>query len=979
MERTLSSLRSLLLAGLLATVGCAHQAHDVDSGPTDATVEGAVLETSTPTAAVAVPVPPKPAVAAAPWRPAMVVLPGGASGRISVRLDAATNAPDLCLITNGQAIALSSCDGVKPIAKLIGAAPARPQGPVANPADIGGDYIKGLFVLALEGVPLGWDASALPSVPGYLYNPADGGASTFQTLPITALDAGGTGASLAPGGLGTCLGFVDAGGGNTQVGLVACGTGGIDGGGITQLTGDTVAGPGTGSQHATTGAIWGENFLDGGTNPPTTQNAWIWSGTAWSPAMVNLASGVQGTLPAANGGTGIGDAGVVSGLCLVTNGSGGYVVQACPPGTYGLDIAANPDGGAGQVVGSLHGFDGGAVQAFVPGIAVDRGQPSFTISEIAPADAATAPAGIILMPAPPNAAAATTAGGTPGGVLALLSGTVSTGQQPGFVVAIVDGGADGGQLNEGQIGPLANGSANSCLWVGLSGATPSSSNGYCGIGGTLSISAPVTNGQITVNGGSTSYLLILGQSATYGFTGTYNEESAFGWIPTVTSPRVFHATRNGDTATTSLTIQAQNAFPSGAAANKNGAALVLAAGESSVPGTWGIGGPVQVDVDGNTVIEAAEPVLNHRGVALGQVGTGMTSSNSIVNGDGWTWFAPTHAAPTTAPIAGSQCWSDVSTNNLTCWNAGAGSSFVVGAGGGGSATGVYGNGADGAYVLDGSTNFAPLIQLVSPNIYGFNADVFATTVVVNSGVFVEMNGYILHASGSVTVQAGGTLDANSGNEGNNGLSGSGGAGGSVGNTHGTLGGGFAGGAGGLGSAGSNGATTNSSWVLTSTFQPPNGGPGGNAGGTSGGAGSTTAAVGCRTLSLPGAALGTCTGPQGGVYGVYQIKGGGGGGGGASLGAGGAGGGGGSAGVGVIASPTIVNSGLISSNGGQGGNGFVGTGSGGGGGGAGGLIYLITGSFTGSAPNVTGGVGGSGASGGAAGTTGDTGYVVHLGP
>ena len=891
-----------------------------------------------------------------------MLLPNGVKGRVAVHINAATTTPELCLLTNDTDLALGSCtsDSPAPLAKLVGAAPARPQGPVENQdADITGNYNTGLVVRALGALTLGWDGGAVPAY-GYMVNPGDGGSLAFQSFPLP-LD-GGT--------LGICQGFTEAG----VPSLVSCGNG--DAGGITQITQDLLAGPGTGS---VTGTVVGIQKTPVSDAAPDANESLVYSSGSWAPALVNLPNGVTGTLTVQLGGTGINDAGTAANLCVLTDGSGGLVIGACAGSfTPALDLISNPDGGAGQVVVAAHGpSDGGLVAWYNPGIAADPAQTDLALKYAGEAGVSAVPGDIDFWAQRPNKGSSTAPTQSPGEINENLFHPIGSGSWPTWNVVAADD-CTGGvgcsyQWAMGQIGPslpLADGGVqvapSAYLWGSVLPGAVLTSNNYTmytsgGTNGTTNINSP---GYITLNVGNNIYEGIdifkpgIGQvtaitaagGSTIGMSAfVFNYPSVnpvYGILPTISN-----------TATTSVSLIGQSSNSGATGANLAGGPAAICGGEHA--GSTGA-------TDGVVTLGAGYTLTTYP----------QCNVTETIDGQG-ALFQSSGGAPSCVSGKG-RVGADSSGNMWGCDSSG--SAYRLNAGGStAAATGVYGNGVDGAYVLDGSTNFAPLIVLASPNIYGFQADVFATTVVVNTGVFVEMNGYVLHANGSVTVNTGGTLDANSGNEGNNGLSGSGGAGGSVGNTHGVLGGGFRGGAGGLGSAGSNGVSTTNSWVLTSTFQPPNGGAGGNAGGTSGGTGSVTTAVGCRTLSLPGAALGTCTAPMGGVWGVYQIQGGGGGGGGASLGAGGAGGGGGSAGVGVIASPTITNNGLISSNGGQGGNGFVGTGSGGGGGGAGGLIYLITGSFTGTAPNVTGGVGGSGASGGAAGVTGDTGYVVHLGP
>lgn len=565
----------------------------------------------------------------------------------------------------------------------VGEAPSRPQGPVANPnADIAGNYNTGpwgdagLWARALQGLVLGWDGGTLPSTPGYLFDPADGGPAVFVALQITPLDAGGTGVSIAPGALGTCLGYVDAGGGATAIANVACGTGG-DGGGITQITGDMTVGPGTGSQVGTVNRIWSEPFADGGTNPPSAQNTWIWTGFMWVPGMVSLSAGVTGTLGVANGGTGITDAGTVANLCYVTNGTGGVIVAPCPPASVGLDLAA---GDGGQVVVGITGDDGGApIPVHVQGLAVDGLQPSFSVTVASPPDAATAPAGIVLQPGAPNAAASTTTGGTPGSVYIELPATLSTGKEAALNLSRA--GAGSGAVSIG----MEQGFPNSPQILLETDAGTAVIQAQGANGGSLSLMAPA--GQpVYVGAGSAlevefsaPYLLMPGVSTLQLYGGKNITLGQGGASNTLnTAPHVF-------------ALYAEDSNLGSTSGPPNGGDIPIIAGAGANPGVTGWEGHAGLALGTQSsayrwVVDATAVGINKRGVCLSQLGLyapgsqGGCSSSDVTSGDGWTLFADAQTVPTTAPLTGTQCWSAPSTHIMSCWTAGASAPFVVGAG-----------------------------------------------------------------------------------------------------------------------------------------------------------------------------------------------------------------------------------------------------------------------------------------------------------
>ena len=203
------------------------------------------------------------------------------------------------------------------------------------------------------------------------------------------------------------------------------------------------------------------------------------------------------------------------------------------------------------------------------------------------------------------------------------------------------------------------------------------------------------NTTYTWNSGAGTALMFLQYNTTFGdllqvnpHTLLLNSAGAHSTAPVIVQPTA----TVGATALATI-VNGASASPSSSSPFQNGAAMMACGGAASTNGTTGLRGGFQAGLGGGLgagtqqdcpneiALEVGEPVLGSRGVALGQLGTGMTSSNSIVNGDGWTWFAPASTVTTTAPKFGTQCWNGAS--GLTCWNAGAGSAFVVGSGGGG--------------------------------------------------------------------------------------------------------------------------------------------------------------------------------------------------------------------------------------------------------------------------------------------------------
>jgi hypothetical protein len=295
----------------------------------------------------------------------------------------------------------------------------------------------------------------------------------------------------------------------------------------------------------------------------------------------------------------------------------------------------------------------------------------------------------------------------------------------------------------------------------------------------------------------------------------------------------------------------------------------------------------------------------------------------------------------------------------------------------GGGFGVYGDGSDGAIVLDGTT----------PNPYGFIGtgsqanyywalrDIHATSVIIAPGCTLQLAGggtaaFRLYCSGTLTINSGYVVTyvnkASSGATAGSNL------------TWGSLVPGANAPAGSTAKAvGAAGTSVTGGWGNGATVV---GGAGGkNSLGTAGGAGGTANPPagmpgGTMPRALPQIATMAVTDGTGSTH---FFAGGASGGAGAGDGsyAGGAGGSGGN--PLFIAARAIVNNGTIKAAGGAGGA-AVGGNAGGGGGGQGGPIVLISSSYTGSGTvGNPGGAGGAGSGSGSPGNAGGTGWIVQL--
>lgn len=270
---------------------------------------------------------------------------------------------------------------------------------------------------------------------------------------------------------------------------------------------------------------------------------------------------------------------------------------------------------------------------------------------------------------------------------------------------------------------------------------------------------------------------------------------------------------------------------------------------------------------------------------------------------------------------------------------------------------VFGDGSDGAIVFDGSTLHNGYSAL-SGGTYTLSRDIYATTVVVNTGVTIKPVGYRIFATVSVTGLGTAAITA----FGNNGTAaGAGGA--NSGN--GSLGAGQAGAAGGTAA----GTIGNGGGMGTG-----NSGAGGAGSGGAGGGAGTPPTTNANQLTHPQVMLVGAVNFQGTVT---ALRGGSGGGGGGGDGTNKGGGGGSGGGLIVIIAPTVTWGGSMTATAGAGGSPTTGN-CGGGGGGAGGSIFVYTRSAASlGSTTVNGGAGGTKVGTGVNGTGGNNGSVLNF--
>jgi hypothetical protein len=320
----------------------------------------------------------------------------------------------------------------------------------------------------------------------------------------------------------------------------------------------------------------------------------------------------------------------------------------------------------------------------------------------------------------------------------------------------------------------------------------------------------------------------------------------------------------------------------------------------------------------------------------------------------------TSGAPVTGTFAAGDFVIDQTGAVWVCTAAGSpgtwasvGGSTGVG-GGGANYGGMFGDGSDGAAVLDGSA--VPPWASLSGSVYTMTFDCFCTNLTINSGITLLSYARRILCFGTLT---------NNGTISNDGTDASGSTGGQVG-PYSSLS---------CGGIGGNGATgTGGFGVEYGAAAGGAGGTGGNGSAGDGGVGGATPAE-RRRLRFPTSLI------SGAIYNTDLTKlclgsgSGGGGGGGDGTNAGGGGGEGG--GMIAIWAQSVVNNGTLSAVGGSGDNGTGGD-SGGGGGGGGGVIVAYTLSpWTAGTTAINGGPPGTGTGAGTNGDTGADGVAMNV--
>lgn len=307
--------------------------------------------------------------------------------------------------------------------------------------------------------------------------------------------------------------------------------------------------------------------------------------------------------------------------------------------------------------------------------------------------------------------------------------------------------------------------------------------------------------------------------------------------------------------------------------------------------------------------------------------------------------------------------------NITCFFSDNNGTTIYGQGGSstGGGFGVYGDGSDGAAVLDG-TNTYPSFLGKSGSYYWLLRDVYLSSLAVAPGITLQLAGggtatFRLFCSGVVS-NAGSVVTYINTNS-SKAVGGSNLATGSLA-------------PGAAAPNGGTGAGTAGTSVLGQAGKSAGSGGTAKSGATAGGAGGVTSLPAGYSMprALPWAAMMAAFGPN--VAGTtHFFPGGASGGAGAGDGsvAGGAGGVGGN--PLFVAAYNVVNTGSITAYGGKGGDASGGN-AGGGGGGQGGPIMLIYGSYSGSgALASSGGAGGAGSGTGTSGTAGGASWITRL--
>jgi hypothetical protein len=285
--------------------------------------------------------------------------------------------------------------------------------------------------------------------------------------------------------------------------------------------------------------------------------------------------------------------------------------------------------------------------------------------------------------------------------------------------------------------------------------------------------------------------------------------------------------------------------------------------------------------------------------------------------------------------------------------------------------GVYGDGSDGSFTLDGTAPPANSPFTLTGSVYVLDRNAHFVNLTIAAGFTLDNNhnqvtttdAFVLRCKGTLTINVGGTIRRN-------GVNSTASTGGAASSPAGTIDG---------SGAGANSTATNGNNAAAVAFVPFGyttvGGNGGDTVTNTGGSG------GASTVQSDGASvrdvvsISTMTYFASGIPGIDQVRSGPGGGGGAGTGGLVGTGGGGGGPPNCILANILVNNGVIEGKGGNAAN-ATNLNTAGGGGGGGGLLCIVTESYTGTGTiDLSGGTGGVGNGTGSSGVAGGAGLLI----
>jgi hypothetical protein len=276
------------------------------------------------------------------------------------------------------------------------------------------------------------------------------------------------------------------------------------------------------------------------------------------------------------------------------------------------------------------------------------------------------------------------------------------------------------QAQQGQQQSGTNANTNGGNLTLISGAAGTGGSGAAGTSGSLILETGSTISSLTLTDQTVSGLFSAGSTnGCWEFINTQTAASNAAYINCAaafgaaamyaigdSTPHggVAYITPASDHATETLLVQGQNAYPS-ASTNVNGGLLLLQSGASKTNGTTGLRGPLRLQLGADTaetVLEATEVAVGRRVLALNQVGSGITSTNSP-SGDGIAWIGNAQTIPSSNPVGGPELYA--TGGNLWVYPT-SGSAFEIQASAGSITW---------ADDLAGSTNTAQFVAAISGN------------------------------------------------------------------------------------------------------------------------------------------------------------------------------------------------------------------------------------------------------------------------